>query len=254
MNCRLKGDNRHDPRCRQDKILLYLCKKLPVNEQMEYNTTRELMFIPEYGRNIQHMIQYCCTIEDREKRNNAAKFIVNVMAQLHPTVKESGDYKHKLWDHLFIIADFKLDVDAPYPPPPPLSLSTKPEHLSYHDKEIEFKHYGKNIALMIEKATEYEDGVEKDALVNAIANHMKKSYLNWNRESVNDELIEKHLNVLSRDKLKLNQNFRFTHTNDILAQNQKRKPFRQGTDRNFNKQQAFPKQNFNNQRGRNKPQ
>jgi hypothetical protein len=233
---------------------LYLCKKFPVNEQMEYNTTREMMLIPEYGRNIQHMIQYICTIEDREKRNKAAKFIVNVMGQMHPTVKESGDFKHKLWDHMFIISDFKLDVDAPYPPPPPLSLSTKPEHLSYHDKEIEFKHYGKNIALMIEKATDYEEGAEKDALVNAIANHMKKSYLNWNRESVNDELIEKHLNMLSKGLLKLNQDFRFTHTNDILAQNQKRKPFRQGPDRNFNKQQGFPKPNFNNPRGRNKPQ
>lgn len=220
---------------------------------MEYNTTREAMFIPEYGRNIQRMIQYICTIEDREKRNQAAKFIVNVMAQMHPGVKESGDYKHKLWDHLFIISDFKLDVDAPFPPPPPLSLSTKPEHLSYHDKEIEFKHYGKNIALMIETATEYAEGAEKDALVHAIANHMKKSYLNWNRESVNDELIEKHLEILSKDQLKLHQDFRFTHTNDILAQNQKRKPFRQGPERNFNKQ-GYSKQNFNSQRGRNKPQ
>jgi len=220
---------------------------------MEYNTTREQMFIPEYGRNIQKMIQYICTIEDREKRTKYAKFIVNVMAQMHPSVKEGGDYKHKLWDHLFIIADFKLDVDAPYPPPPPLSLSTKPEHLSYHDKEIEFKHYGKNIALMIEKATDYEDGPEKDALVNAIANHMKKSYLNWNRESVNDELIEKHLNVLSKDKLKLNQDFRFTNTNDILARNKKKKPFRQNTNGNVHTP-PFSKPEYNNPRGRNKPQ
>jgi hypothetical protein len=221
---------------------------------MEYNTTREMMVIPEYGRNIQRMIQFCCTIEDREKRTRTAKFIINVMSQLHPTVKESGDYKHKLWDHLYIISDFKLDVDAPYPPPPPLSLSTKPEHLSYHDKEIEFKHYGKNIALMIEKATEYEDGPEKDALVTAIANHMKKSYLTWNRESVNDELIEQHLDVLSKNLLKLHQDFRFTHTNEILAQNQKRKPHRPVPDKNFNKQQGFPKPNYNNQRGRNKMQ
>jgi len=176
-----------------------------------------------------------------------------VMAQLNPAVKESGDYKHKLWDHLYIISDFKLDVDAPFPPPPPLSLSTKPEHLSYHDKEIEFKHYGKNIALMIEKAMEYEEGAEKDALVVAIANHMKKSYLNWNRESVADELIEQHLGILSKEKLKLKQDFKFAHTNDILAQNQKRKPFRQGPDRNYNKQQGFQKQNYNN-RGRNKAQ
>jgi len=218
---------------------------------MEYNTTREMMIIPEYGRNIQRMIQYCCSIEDREKRTRTARSIVSVMAELNPSVKESGDYKHKLWDHLMIIADFKLDVDAPYPPPPPLSLSTKPEHLSYHEKEIEFKHYGKNIALMIEKATAYEEGPEKEALVKAIANHMKKSYLNWNRESVDDELIVQHLGILSKDQLKLNQDFRFTNTNDLLAQNQKRKPFRQGPDRNFNKQN-YQKQNY--QRSRNKPQ
>lgn len=222
---------------------------------MEYNTTREMMVIPEYGRNVQRMIQYACTIEDRDKRNKAAKYIIMVMGQLNPAVKEVADYKHKLWDHLHIIADFKLDIDSPFPPPPPLSLSTKPERLSYHDKEIEFKHYGKNIALMIEKATEYEDGPEKDALVNAIANHMKKSYLSWNRESVNDELIEQHLTLLSQDKLRLHKDFRFTHTNDILARNVqpvKKKPFRPNPNGNFNKP-SHNKPDFN-QRGRNKPQ
>jgi len=219
---------------------LYLCKKLTLKEEMEYNTTREQMVIPEYGRNIQKMIQYICTIEDREKRTKVAKFIISVMAQMHPVVKESGDYKHKLWDHMFIIADFKLDVDAPYPPPPPLSLSTKPEHLTYHDKEIEFKHYGKNIAMMIEKSIEYEEGPEKDALVHAIANHMKKSYLNWNRESVSDDLIEAHLSTLSKGKLKLHQDFRFITTNDILARNKKRKPFRPPTNGNI---QQKPRRN-----------
>lgn len=207
---------------------------------MEYNTTREQMVIPEYGRNIQKMIQYICTIEDREKRTRAAKFIVSVMAQMHPGVKESGDYKHKLWDHMVIIADFKLDVDAPYPPPPPLSLSAKPEHLTYHDKEIEFKHYGKNIAQMLEKAIEYPDGPEKDALVHAIANHMKKSYLNWNRESVSDDLIESHLATLSKGKLKLHEDFRFTNTNEILARNKKRKPYRPPTNGNV---QQRPRRN-----------
>ncbi len=215
-------------------------QKNQLKEEMEYNTTREPMLIPEYGRNIQQMIQYICTIEEREKRTKAAKFIVNVMAQMHPNVKESGDYKHKLWDHLFIISDFKLDVDAPFPPPPPLSLSTKPEHLSYHDKEIEFKHYGKNIALMLEKAMEFEEGQEKDALVHAIANHMKKSYLNWNRETVSDELIEAHLSTLSKGKVKLHQDFKFANTNDILARNKKRKPFRPATNGNV---QPRPRRN-----------
>lgn len=204
---------------------------------MEYNTTRGPLTISEYGRSIQEMIRYCCTIEDREKRTKTAKFIVNVMAQMTPLAKEIGDYKHKLWDHIFIISEFKLDVDAPYPPPPPLTLSAKPEHISYHDKEIEFRHYGKNIALIIEKATAYEDGPEKDALVHAIAIQLKKSYLNWNRDSVTDEVIEEHLRLLSGGKLKLHEDLRLTPTQDLLNRNKPpRKPFRPkntGNGQNF---------------------
>jgi hypothetical protein len=209
---------------------------------MEYNTTREQMVITEYGRNVQKMIQYLCTIEDRERRTKAAKFVINVMAQLYPAAKETLDFKHKLWDHMYIISDFKLDVDAPYPPPPPLTASSKPERLEYHDKEIEFRHYGKNIAMMIEKACDYEDGPEKDSLIHAIAHHMKKSYLSWNRESVDDTLIETHLDQLSKGRIKLHQDFRFQHTNDILGLNKKKKPF-----------QPKPGNKYN-QRNRNRPQ
>ncbi len=198
---------------------------------MEYNTKRGPMVIAEYGRNIQKMIEYITTIEDREKRTKAAHFIVNVMAQMHPQVKESGDFKHKLWDHLYIISNFKLDVDSPYPPPPLQTLSTKPDLISYHNTNIKFRHYGKNITLMIEKAAEYEEGPEKDALAKAIANHMKKSYLAWNRESVTDDLIEEQLRVLSKDKLKLHKDAKLTATNDILARNKKRRPFRQKDDK-----------------------
>ena len=193
---------------------------------MEYNTSRPAMVIPEYGRNLQEMIRFACTIEDREKRNKAAKFIISVMGQMHPQVKDSVDYKHKLWDQLYIISDFKLDVDAPYPPPSALSLSTKPKLLSYHDKDIPFRHYGKNIMLIIEKALLFEDGPEKDALVKLIAIHLKKSYLNWNRDSVEDELIEEHLRILSDGKLKLHEDVRLTTTSDLLARNKPRKPFR----------------------------
>jgi len=193
---------------------------------MNYNTSRGPMTISEYGRNFQKMIEYVTTIEDREKRTKAAKFLVGVMAQMHPQTKEAGDYKHKLWDHIHIISGFKLDVDSPYPPPPPLLLSTKPERISYQENKIEFRHYGKNIVLMIEKAIAYEDGPEKDALAKAIANHMKKSYLNWNRESVTDELIESHLSLLSQDRLKLHQDDRLATTSDILARSKKRRIFR----------------------------
>jgi len=209
---------------------------------MEYNTARGPMAIAEYGRNIQQMIEYITTIEDREKRTKAAKFIVNVMAQMHPQVKEASDYKHKLWDHLYIISGFKLDVDSPYPPPEHQVLSAKPEHISYSGTKITFRHYGRNISQMIEKASAYEEGPEKDALAKAIANYMKKSYLNWNRDSVTDELIEEQLGILSSGTLKLKENTRLSATSDILAQNKKRRPFR-------------PKENNNqNFRGRRKPQ
>lgn len=203
---------------------------------MEYNTTRGPLIISEYGRNLQEMIRYICSIEDREKRSRAAKFIVSVMAQMTPQVKESADYKHKLWDHLYIISEFKLDVDAPYSPPPPLTLSTKPEHISYHDKEIDFRHYGKNIALIIEKACEYPEGPEKDALVRAIAIQLKKSYLNWNRDSVTDEVIEEHLRILSGGKLKHSGEIKFNPAQELINRNKPRKPFRpksNGNNPNF---------------------
>jgi hypothetical protein len=213
---------------------------------MEYNTTRAQLTIAEYGRNIQEMIQYACTIEDKEKRTKAAKFIVNVMGQMHPQAKETVDYKHKLWDHLYLISEFKIDVEAPYPPPSPLTLSEKPEHLSYRDKDIEFKHYGKNISLIIDKATQYEDGPEKEALTRAIAIHLKKSYLNWNRESVTDDLIEEHLRLLSKGKLQFHEDINLTPTVDLLARNKPRKPFRPKNTGNNNNN------NMSQQRGRKK--
>ena len=193
---------------------------------MEYNTQRNHMPIPEYGRNIQKMIEYITTVDDRDKRTQLAYLIVDIMYEMHPLSKETSDFRHKLWDHLFIISEFKLDVDGPFPPPPPLTLSTKPEHLNYHDKEIAFRHYGKNIAMIIEKACEYEEGPEKDALVHAIAIQLKKSYLNWNRDSVTDEVIEEHLRILSDGRLKLHQDLRLTATQDLLNRQKPQKPFR----------------------------
>ena len=190
---------------------------------MEYNTTRNKLVISEYGRNIQKMIEYATTIEDSEKRNKSANFIITIMAQMNPRTRESGDYKHKLWDHMFIISNFKLDVDSPYPKLTKNVLHSKPNKISYQDNHIRFRHYGKNIEKIITKAIEYEDGPEKDALVKTIANHLKKSYLNWNRDSVNDELIIDHLASLSKDNLKLNKEVRLNNTSDILEQNRRKK-------------------------------
>ena len=193
---------------------------------MEYNSQREHLIIPEYGRNIQKMVEYTKTIEDREKRTNTAKFIVSVMGFMNQQNLEAGDYKQTLWDHLYIISKFELDVDSPYPMPPKETLTRKPEKVEYSDKKIRFKHYGKNIEGIIKKAIEFEDGPEKDALIHAIANHLKKSYLNWNRDSVDDVAIAKHLEILSEGKLMLTEDQILTSTSDILARNkQKKKKF-----------------------------
>ena len=190
---------------------------------MEYNSQREPLIIPEYGRNIQKMVDYAKTIEDREKRTEAAKFIVSVMASMNQQNKDAGDYRQTLWDHLFIISKFELDVDGPYPMPEKEALTRKPDKVQYSDNKIRFRHYGKNIEAIIKKATEYEDGPEKEALIHAIANHLKKSYLNWNRESVDDVAIEKHLEILSGGKLSLSEDLTLTSTSDILARNKSKK-------------------------------
>ncbi|GAP43275.1 hypothetical protein TBC1_111425 [Lentimicrobium saccharophilum] len=212
---------------------------------MDYNSTREKLIIPEYGRNVQKMVAYVISIEDREKRTNLAKTLVNVMAQLHPDQRDTVDYKRKLWDHLHIIADYKLDIDGPYPAPAPEEKIKKPQSIPYPQEDIRFRPYGKNIAKMIEKACLFDDGPEKDALVKNIANHLKKSYLNWNRDSVNDELITEHLKVLSHGRLKLSEDTRLTHTSELLArnnppaaiphnQNNKRRKFNPKNDKNSN--------------------
>jgi hypothetical protein len=190
---------------------------------MEYNTQRDKMIISEYGRNVQKLVNYAKTIEDREKRTKFSKLIIQIMGQMNPSARDSGDFRHKLWDHLYIISDFELDVDAPYDMPSKESLEAKPERLNYGENNIEFKMYGTNIEKIIKAAIAYEEGPEKDALVHTIANHLKKSYLNWNRESVDDSLIFEHLRVLSDGKLKLSDDKTLTSTSDILARNRKKK-------------------------------
>jgi Domain of unknown function (DUF4290) len=190
---------------------------------MEYNSTREHLIIPEYGRNVQKLIQYMMTLEDRDKRNNMAHLIVYIMSQMNTTIREVGDYKRKMWDHMFIISDFKLDVDSPYPVPSREALAEKPVRLPYREGSIRYPHYGKNMEKIIEKAMEYEEGNEKVALTKTIANHMKKSYLNWNRDSVNDKLIIEHLATLSKGGLMLQEDFEFNTTSDILAKTRKKK-------------------------------
>lgn len=191
---------------------------------MEYNTARDKMIIREYGRNVQKLVSYAMTIEDRDERTKFAKVIIQIMGQMNPGIRETGDFRHKLWDHLHIIADFKLDVDAPYPAPTHTMQDTRPEKLAYDNNVIKYKMYGSNIVKIIKKAIAYEEGEEKDALVHAIANHLKKSYLNWNRESVDDDLIFEHLKSLSKGNLELKEELSLNSTNLILSRNKKKAP------------------------------
>ena len=182
-----------------------------------YNTQQEHMIIPEYGRNIQKLVQYTCTIKNKEERTNVAHAIIAIMGRLNPMLRDITDFRHKLWDHLFIISNFKLDVDSPYPKPSKEILTTKPERVKYPSAKMKFKHYGRAVEFLIEKASGMKNGEEKTAFIEAIANLMKKSYLVWNRDTVSDAVILQELEELSKGKLKVPENFRLTSTYDILA-------------------------------------
>jgi hypothetical protein len=189
---------------------------------MEYNTQRNRLIIPEYGRNIQKMIEHAITIQDREERNKAAKAIVAVMGYLNPQLQNVTDFRHKLWDHLFLISDFKLDVDSPYPIPSRETIHAKPQRVPYPSNEIKYKYYGKTMDKMIKKISELEEGDKKDQVTQNIANFMKMSYLTWNKDTVDDTTILSHLESLSKGKMKLKESARLNHTQDLLALNKEK--------------------------------
>ena len=168
---------------------------------MEYNTNRTKLLMPEYGRNIQQMVEYCKSIPSKDERNEVAKTIVEFMGQRNPHLRDEENYKHKLWDHLYILADYDLDVDAPCPFPTKEELAQKPNKMDYPSFDNEYKFYGKSILQLIDRAIELEEGEEKEALIQVSANNMKKSYNVYNKEHVQDEVIFRHLKELSQDKL-----------------------------------------------------
>jgi len=186
---------------------------------MEYNTTHGTMKISEYGRNIENMVLHITSLTDREQRNRMTATLVNILAIMNPDMRDQVDIKHKLYDHIHIMSDFKLDIDSPYPVPPRPEEAPRPERIPYTQEKIKLRPYGKYMQRMIEKAVEFEEGEEKEELVKTIANNLKKMYLNWNRDSVNDELIHEHLSLLSGTKLKLRDDDRLHSTVDILKAN-----------------------------------
>jgi len=174
-----------------------------LTDNLEYNTEREHLIIPEYGRHMQKMIQYAKNISTKEERNKVAKAIISVMGNMQPHLRDVPDFQHKLWDQLFIMANFELDVDSPYEKPTKELIETRPEPLRYPQNHPKYRFYGNNIKTMIDVANTWEDGDLKEALVFTIANHMKKCFLNWNKDTVEDDVIYDHLYELSGGKINL---------------------------------------------------
>lgn len=207
---------------------------------MEYNSQRPTLVLPEHGRNVHQMVHYAKNLETREERTKAIVTIVNMIAQMNPSMKDQTEFQHKLWDHMFIIADYDLDVDSPFPPPKREEVEKKPDRLPYPVHKIRYKHYGKNVELMIQKAIEMPSGQEKDYYVNAIASYMKVSYRKWNDEKVSDQVILDHLEELSNGYLKL----------DKIIDLHKMSDNNQGIGKNSNKNSGKPP---HKQQGKNGP-
>lgn len=172
-------------------------------DELEYNTEREHLIIPEYGRHMQKMINHAKTLETKEERNKVARGIIAVMGNMQPHLRDVPDFQHKLWDQLFIMSNFELDVDSDYPKPTKELLEERPEPLKYPQNFPKYRFYGNNIKTMIDVANTWEDGDLKEALTYTIANHMKKCFLNWNKDTVEDDVIYQHLYELSGGKINL---------------------------------------------------
>ena len=170
---------------------------------MEYNTQQRRLPLPEYGRSVQNMVDHALTIEDREERQRCANTIVNIMGGMFPQLRDMEEYRHKLWDHLAIMSDFKLDIDYPVEIVKKESLEIKPDHIPYSPNKIRFRHYGRFVQDLIKVAVDYPEGEERDVLIRYIANHMKKDYINWNKDGVEDRKILDDLCELSGGKINL---------------------------------------------------
>ncbi|MBL6677970.1 MAG: DUF4290 domain-containing protein [Bacteroidetes bacterium] len=207
---------------------------------LEYNTERKKLIIPEYGRHVHQMVDQAVSVKDKVERNNIAKAIIGVMGNLNPHLRDVPDFQHKLWAQLFIMSDFKLDVDSPFEKPSEdIYKNSKPNKLNYPQNHPKYRFYGNNIKKMIDIAIGWEDGDLKSKLILNIANHMKKCFLNWNKDSVEDKVIVNHLLDMSNGNLKLkDSDLPLTDSSEFLknrlnTSNQKQNKNRNKTKRRF---------------------
>lgn len=213
-------------------------------DNLEYNTERSKLIIPEYGRHLHKMIDQALSCNDRNERNNIAKAIIGVMGNLNPHLRDVPDFQHKLWDQLFIMSDFKLDVDSPYPLPSKEEFSQRPEKLNYPQNFPKYRFYGNNIKRMIDVAMEWEEGEMKKQLIYVIANHMKKCFLNWNKDTVEDDVIFGHLLELSDGKLILDSSSKpLSESHNLIKLTNKK--FTKHSSKNKKPYRNFKKRNNN---------
>jgi hypothetical protein len=225
----------------------------------DYNTTRNELILAEYGRNVQNMVKYIIELPDLEERNRYAQAVIDLMGFLNPHLRDVADFKHKLWDHLHIISGYKIEVDSPYPKPTPEAAAVKPAHIGYPQQRIKYKHYGKTVEVLIERAIAVNEPERRAAMVQGIANFMKMAYVTWNKDSVADETIFKNLRELSGGQLELEENINLakvefrapvtrsaTNTNRGRSNNNNNK----GRQNNNNNNNNRPRSNNNNPKQR----
>ncbi|MCB9071017.1 MAG: DUF4290 domain-containing protein [Prevotellaceae bacterium] len=209
---------------------------------MNYSQRTDLI-LPEYGRNIQQMVKHAVAIEDRAERTRCAKTIIDIMGNMFPYLRDVEGFKYKLWDHLAIMSEFKLDIDYPFEVVKPTTLQQKPEKIPYNTQRIRYMHYGRLLQTLIEKTVAYPEGERRQELIDLMANHMKKSYLTWNKEVVDDRKIFDDLRELSHGELDMNpESMTLTASRDIMNRN------RPANKNNNNK--ARNKNNNNNNRNK----
>ena len=209
-------------------------------DQLEYNTEREHLIIPEYGRHIQKMINHAIAQDSKEERNKLAKAIISVMGNMQPHLRDVPDFQHKLWDQLFIMSDFKLDADSPFEKPSKENLSLVPEPLAYPQNYPKYRFYGNNIKTMIDAAAKWEEGEIKNALVFTIANHMKKSFLCWNKDTVEDVVIYDHLFELSGGKIDIrNTDKTLIESSQLLKMQRKTNNYKKSNKKNYRNRKRY---------------
>lgn len=190
------------------------------NTIMEYKSSLNELILPEYGRNVQKLVENAVLIEDKEEREKYVEKIINLMGRMYPYLRDLRDFKHKLWDHLVIMSNFKLEVDSPYPKPDSTTFSEKPESIPYKTKGYKYKHFGRNIVDMLNYAAGLEDGEEKVLLTALLANHMKKLYLTWSKDIVADDFIFQKISELTNGKLEVAKDIVLSDSNKLVNKQQ----------------------------------